>query len=396
MKKNLPPKKPLSIYIHFPYCDVKCPFCNLNAWEKKSFDETPYIQSLKKEFETRTGQMPEISSRYAVETVFMGGGTPSLFSPRAMGEILKTVGRKCEITKSAEISLEAHPLSCKIPELKGWRSAGINRISIGAQSFSENKLKALGRMHGAKQSFESVENAKSAGFQNISIDIISAAPGETPEQFEDDIKTAAGTDANHVSVYGLEIEKGTRFHRLAKSGKLSIPSEDISAQMMEIASDELQKRGLARYEISSFAAHKNRCRHNINYWRCGDYIGLGAGAHSHMTTKNAPLGLRWANPRNPDEYMKNSARNIVPKCAGLDPETGFSDSVMMGMRLAEGMDIGLAEKKFGVKADGDALAKLENGGFISRKNGVVKLTGKGLPVANSVIAEIVSRAKVLP
>ncbi len=388
-------KKPLSIYIHFPYCDVKCPFCNLNAWEEKSFDENVYIQSLKKEYETLTQQMPEIRSRYSVETVFMGGGTPSLFSPRAVGDVLDAVAKKCETATSAEISIEAHPLSCGVEALKGFKSAGINRISIGVQSFLSEKLGKLGRIHGAERSFESVKNAKSAGFENISIDIIAAAPGETPEQFEDDIKNAALTQARHISVYGLEIEKGTRFHSLVKSGEITLPSEDQSARMMEIAANALQTRGMIRYEVSSFAAGGSECRHNINYWRSGDYIGIGAGAHSHMTTADAPLGVRWANPRNPSEYMEKTGRLLLADREKIDALTGFSDSVMMGLRLAEGMDIPRAAKKFGVSADEGGLAELERGGFLKNENGVSRLTVKGLSVANSVIVEIVGKVETV-
>ncbi len=386
-------KKPLSIYIHFPYCDVKCPFCNLNAWEENRFDENLYTESLKKEYETVTRQMPEICSRYFVDTVFMGGGTPSLFSPRAVGNVLEETGKKFEMAACAEISVEAHPLSCETARMSGYKETGINRVSIGTQSFLSDKLAKLGRTHGARESFESIEKTVSAGFENISIDMIAGAPGETPERFEEDINAAAQTGVRHISVYGLEIEKGTRFHALAKSGEISLPSEDQSVLMMKTAADRLKARGMTRYEVSSFAVAGSRCRHNINYWRCGDYIGIGAGAHSHMTTEDAPCGIRWANPKRPADYLEKAGRGIVPNRVKIDAITGFSDSVMMGMRLADGMDISLAAKKFGIRTDGNALCELENGGFVERKNRITKLTGKGLLVANSVIVKIVSKAK---
>ena len=387
-------KSPISIYIHLPYCDIKCPFCNLNAWLEKGFDENLYIKSLEKEYESVTAAMPDMRSTYVIETIFIGGGTPSLFSPESVGRILEAIAEKCETATEAEISIEAHPLSCGVGKISDYREAGINRISIGAQSFSSEKLKTLGREHGAESCFEAIENAKAAGFENISIDIIAAAPGETREMFEDDMKNCGATAATHVSVYGLEIERGTRFYSLAGSGEISLPSQDEYAQMIETAENRLRQYGMERYEVSSFAAKENRCRHNINYWRCGDYIGLGAGAHSHMTTIGAPFGLRWKNPRNPSEYIKKTMQGVIAKHETVDPETGFSDSVMMRLRLSEGMDIRLAEKKFGVRVNMDSLSKLETGGFISRENGVVKLTGKGFPVANRIILEIASEAKM--
>ncbi len=386
-------KKNLSIYIHLPYCDIKCPFCNLNAWAEKGFDENLYIKSLEKEYESVTATMPNMGSGYVIETVFIGGGTPSLFSPESIGRILKATAEKCETAEDAEISIEAHPLSCGFEKTSGYREAGVNRISIGAQSFSSAKLETLGREHGAESCFEAVENAKAAGFQNISIDIIAGAPGETPEMFENDIKNCGSTAVTHISVYGLEIERGTRFYSLFKSGGISFPSQDESARMIETAENRLREYGMERYEISSFAAKKNRCRHNINYWRLGDYIGLGAGAHSHMTTAEAPFGIRWKNPRNPSEYMKKTMRGVIAKHEPVDPETGFSDSVMMGLRLSEGMDVRSAERKFGVCVNSGSLSKLETGGFISRENGVTKMTEKGFLVANRIVLEITSGAK---
>ncbi|WP_462138017.1 radical SAM family heme chaperone HemW [Candidatus Mycalebacterium sp.] len=382
-------KKPLSIYIHFPYCEIKCPFCNLNAWEEKDFDENTYTRAVRGELKALVSEMPELRSRYAVETVFMGGGTPSLFSERAVGGVLEFLAGEFEISNSAEISLEAHPVSCGREKMRGFSTAGINRLSIGAQSFSSEKLKNLGRAHEARLCFEAFKNAQSAGFQNISADIIAGAPGETPQAFEGDIKTAAATGVSHISVYGLEIERGTQFYALAKKGRLKTPSDEDCAQMIEIAAGCLS--AMERYEISSFAAPDAHCRHNINYWRSGDYMGLGAGAHSHMTVPDAPFGLRWANPRNPRKYMEQTARGKTAPRRALDAETGFCDCVMMGLRLAGGMDLAGAEKRFGVRADGRALEKLENGGFVRRENGAVKITEKGFIVANSVIVEITGK-----
>ncbi|QMU56590.1 MAG: radical SAM family heme chaperone HemW [Candidatus Mycalebacterium zealandia] len=384
-------KKPLSIYVHFPYCEIKCPFCNLNAWEEKKFDENAYTRAIRDELKALTSEMPELLSHYEVKTVFIGGGTPSLFSARAVGGVLEFLAGEFEISNSAEISLESHPASCGREKMRGFYTAGINRLSIGAQSFSSEKLKSLGREHEARLCFEAFENAQSAGFQNISADIIAGAAGETPQAFEKDIKTAAATGVPHISVYGLEIERGTQFYALAKKGLLKTPSDEDCAQMIEIAAECLS--AMERYEISSFAAPDAHCRHNINYWRSGDYIGLGAGAHSHMTVRDAPFGLRWANPRNPREYMEQTARGKTAPRQALDAETGFCDCVMMGLRLADGMDLADAEKQFGVRVDVHALEKLENNGLIRRENGAVKITEKGFVLANSVIVEITGKTK---
>lgn len=377
--------------MHFPYCDIKCPFCNLNAWESKKFDEALYVRALESELKALSALMHELRAG-EVETVFMGGGTPSLFSQSAVARVMNAVASRCAVAEGAEVSLEAHPLSCDVLRLKGYTGAGVNRLSIGAQSFDSEKLKRLGRGHGVETCSEAVKNARAAGFENLSVDIIAGAPGETARAFREDIKKAGETGANHISVYGLEIEKGTRFHALARSGELKLPSAGETADMTDAAASELRARGMERYEISSFALPNGACRHNINYWRSGNYIGIGAGAHSHLTTAGAPFGLRWANTRNPAEYMEKAARGELAPMREMDAETGFSDCVMMGLRLTEGMNLRDAEKKFGVRTDRDSLRKLERGGFVLERGQNLKITVKGLAVANSIIAEITGKA----
>ena len=389
---RMPAPKPLSVYIHFPYCAVKCPFCNLNAWERSTFDETAYADCIAREAEAVA---QAAGGDYKVTTIFIGGGTPSLMSGNAVRRILKYASKHWETADETEISLEAHPLSCGREKLESLRTAGINRISIGAQSFLPEKLKILGRDHGAGRCFEAVAAAQAAGFENISVDIIAAAPEETPERFERDIRLAADTGANHFSVYGLEVERGTRFYSLRKSGGITLPSDDEAAEMASLAAGVLQSRGFERYEISSFSTPQTRCLHNINYWLSGDYIGLGAGAHSHMTTADAPFGVRWANPRNPEQYMEAARHRRRARTEILDPETGFSDNVMMGLRLAGGMNLALAEKRFGVRTDAAALERLRRGGLIEREGETVRITEKGLLVANPVIAEVARAGRAI-
>ena len=381
----MPAPKPLSIYIHFPYCTVKCPFCNLNAWERSNFDETAYADCLAREAET-VAQI--VGDGYEVATIFIGGGTPSLMSGAAVKRILNRVPEQWKVASGAETSIEAHPLSCGRERLNLYHAAGVNRLSIGAQSFLSEKLERLGRGHKAEKCFDAVSAARAAGFENISVDIIAGAPGETPERFEADIGLAADAGANHFSVYGLEVERGTRFYSLLKNGGITLPSDDEAAEMAFLTARVLRSRGFERYEISSFASPQTRCRHNINYWQSGDYIGLGAGAHSHITTADAPFGVRWANPKNPEQYMEAARGGRRARTEILDAETGFSDSVMMGLRLADGMNLALAEEKFGVRADAAALERLRRGGLVDGENGTVRITEKGLIVANAVIAEL--------
>lgn len=380
----MPDAKPLSIYIHFPYCRVKCPFCNLNAWESADFDEQSYIRCVEREADAVYACA---GAGYRIETVFFGGGTPSLFSGAAVARAMEAVSKLWPVAQNAEVSIEAHPLSCGHENLRSYRSAGVNRISIGVQSFLTEKLESLGRKHGADMCFESVTKARKTGFENISTDIIAGAPGETCAGFEKDIRLAAETRANHFSVYGLEVERGTPFYSLQKRGSLFFPSEEQVAEMMETAAIVLGEYGMERYEISSFAAGATECRHNLNYWRSGDYIGFGAGAHSHITTPQAPFGRRWANPRDPAAYM----RGTKPEVENISPETGFSDTVMMGLRLAEGINLESAENRFGMKTDRSTLETLSRGGLITAGNGTVRITDKGRLVANSVMAEIVAK-----
>ncbi|MFC1571728.1 radical SAM family heme chaperone HemW, partial [Candidatus Margulisiibacteriota bacterium] len=349
------------------FCKRKCNYCDFVSYAGKEDLIEDYVEALCKEIE----QVPPLplgegSGVRGFETIFFGGGTPTLLEPKHFENILSKV--QCPMS-NVEISMEANPGTSDKAKLKTLRNLGINRLSIGAQSFNNQHLKTLGRIHTAKDIYIVYDNARSAGFDNINLDLIFALPNQTLEEWKSDLETALHLTPLHLSIYSLQIEENTPFHKqgIAKD-------EELDLAMYEYAIETLTAAGFTHYEISNFAKPGFECKHNIVYWRNGNYLGIGAGAHSHLN------GKRWANPDSIEEYLEQRTSNID---TGIVTVTDQRETIFMGLRLLDGLEI---EKFKGFEKEITELTKDE---LLEKEAGKYKLTRRGLYLANEVFAQFV-------
>lgn len=344
-----------SLYIHIPFCKKKCNYCDFVSYADKEDLVDEYVEALCQEIRLAT-----LDS--GLETIYFGGGTPTLLEPRHFEKILNTVPRP---TTHVEISIEANPGTADKAKLKDLRKLGINRLSIGAQTFNDEHLKVLGRIHNAKDIYRFYDDARSAGFDNINLDLIFALPNQTFDEWKTDLKIAINLEPNHLSTYNLQVEENTPF----SNSNLQLPNEDQELAMYEYAIETLPELGYKHYEISNFAQPGYECQHNINYWKNVNYLGIGAGAHSHVN------GKRWANADNIKEYMSRTQRH----------ETGDlqSETIFMGLRLLDGLS---TDKFNGFEKE---VTELIENGLLIQENNHYKLTRQGLYLANEVFEKFV-------
>ncbi|HWR87258.1 MAG TPA: radical SAM family heme chaperone HemW [Acidiferrobacterales bacterium] len=283
---------PLSLYIHFPWCVRKCPYCDFNSHAVRGdLPEDQYIDALLADLES---DLPRVWGR-PVRSVFLGGGTPSLFSPEAIERLLAGVRARVALVPEAEVTLEANPGTVETERFRGYRAAGVNRLSIGIQSFQPEQLKKLGRIHGRDEALAAAQAAHAAGFDNFNLDLMFGLPQQTLDEALTDLRTALALNPTHLSLYQLTLEPNTLFHAQPPE----LPDEDVLAAMQETLQAELADAGFAQYEVSAYAHAGRRCRHNLNYWQFGDYLGIGAGAHAKITDAGGITRLwKVKQPRN--------------------------------------------------------------------------------------------------
>jgi len=335
---------PLALYIHLPWCARKCPYCDFNShtW-KQALPEKQYIDALISDLET---QLPSIWGRRII-SVFMGGGTPSLFSAESIHELLSTLRSYLNCLPGMEITMEANPGSVEQGKFNEFFAAGINRLSIGVQSFNEQKLQALGRIHSAAEAYKAIDVARSAGFENINIDLMFALPEQTVEQGLDDLQQAINLSPEHISWYQLTIEPNTLFYNHPPH----TPSDDDSWEMQQQGQQRLQSAGYEQYEISAYAQKKRQCEHNLNYWQFGDYLALGAGAHGKITRSDTADISRYWQIRQPEAYMQARADERTSGRETLQPEQIVFEFMLNALRLKQGFDIKIFEQHTGLGAD---------------------------------------------
>jgi putative oxygen-independent coproporphyrinogen III oxidase len=291
-----PPPIPLSLYVHMPWCVRKCPYCDFNSHQRGTAPAPrSYIDALMADFER---DLPRIGAR-TIETVFFGGGTPSLFPPEDFARLLEGLRRRARFAPDAEITMEANPGTVERGRFAGYRDAGINRISLGAQSFAPAALERLGRIHTADDTRRAVDELHAAGLANFNLDLMYALPGQTPEEAMADVRVACALAPAHISHYQLTLEPGTVFHARPPP----LPDEDAAYAMQRDCQQFLAAEGFAQYEVSAYARPDSRCRHNLNYWTFGDYLGVGAGAHGKITLGVPDDIIRTEKPRQPREYL---------------------------------------------------------------------------------------------
>jgi len=334
---------PLSLYIHLPWCVKKCPYCDFNSHEFSSseIDEEAYINALIVDLET---ELPRIWGR-TITSVFIGGGTPSLFSVESINKLLSALRARLNISSGIEITLEANPGTAEAEKFRGYRDAGINRLSIGVQSFNDNNLKALGRIHDASEAQRAIEYAQAAGYENFNLDLMFGLPGQTIEDALDDLKVAVALSPTHISWYQLTIEPNTVFY----SKPPRVPSDDDTWLMQEQGQLLLAENNYKQYEISAYAKEKQVALHNVNYWEFGDYLGIGAGAHGKITNVAEGKIERFTRHKIPQRYMELAAsESVVTEIRELKRNDLPLEFMMNAMRLKEGVPANLFLQRTGI------------------------------------------------
>lgn len=322
---------PLSLYVHMPWCEKKCPYCDFNSHERRDGSEAEYIDALLMDLEE---DLPRIWGRRIV-SVFIGGGTPSLFSPESMDRLLSGLRARLNLAVDIEVTMEANPSSAEAEKFSELRSAGINRLSIGVQSFHDDALQRLGRVHGRKQAIKAAEMAHDAGFDNFNLDLMFGLPGQNIKMAAEDLNTAISLEPTHLSYYQLTMEPNTWFYRHPPV----LPDDDLIMTIHDQGQQLLGGSGYGQYEISGYAQQGRECQHNLNYWRFGDYLGIGAGAHAKISSAQAQSVSRISKKRQPDDYLSamNDRAFISTEQLLAKPEL-ISEFMMNALRLNDGFD----------------------------------------------------------
>ena len=372
---------PLSLYIHTPWCVRKCPYCDFNSHERGELPEAAYLQALLKDLDQ---DLPLIKDR-PVETVFIGGGTPSLLSGDFYQQLFQGIRQRLCLTDQAEITLEANPGTVEAGRFAGFREAGINRLSIGVQSFNNAHLQALGRIHDASTAIDAARQAREAGFTTFNLDIMHALPGQSRAQALDDLQQAIALQPTHLSWYELTIEPNTVFYRSPPDQ----PAPDSMADTEEAGFALLASEGVQRYEVSAFSLDGHACRHNLNYWQFGDYLGIGAGAHGKITDAARGTIHRYQKTRKPEDYLahpEQARRQFQP----VTEDDRLFESLMNGLRLVEGIRLQTVEDNTGLPAAQwiKNLGELRQQGLLEVTAQRLHCTDKGMHHLNGVLAKL--------
>jgi len=373
------------VYVHWPFCMAKCPYCDFNSHvHRGEFDEAGYVEAYRQEI----AHLAALTKGRTVQSIFFGGGTPSLMHPRSVEAILEAIATHWSVAPNAEITLEANPTSVEAERFRGYRAAGVNRVSLGVQSLREGPLAELGRRHTVDEAIRAVRLAQSI-FPRSSFDLIYARPKQVLSDWEDELKEALWLAQGHLSLYQLTIEMGTRYFDLWSNGKLKMPDEELSADFYELTQELTRDAGLPAYEISNHARPGQESIHNLIYWRYGEYAGIGPGAHGRLLID----GKRHATAMEklPFEWQKRvSARGHGMATDDiLSWEEEGDELLVMGLRLREGIDPRRFATLSGRQISAHQIAELKKIGFVETlPNGNLRVTDKGWPVLDAVVADL--------
>ncbi len=386
--------EPFSLYVHIPYCIRKCPYCAFNSAALGPPPEEQYVEALLNELR-RHGAQPSWNGR-KISSLYFGGGTPSTFSPGLLLQVLDAADKVFGIAAGAEITVEANPGTISGEGLEALRRGGINRLSLGAQSFHSGLLRALGRIHSADETRKAISLSRAAGFDNLSLDLMYAVPTETLDDLEQDLLEICAHAPEHVSAYCLTIEAGTPFEAKAAAGELLLPDENAALAMMELVQTLLPQKGYEHYEISNYSLPGFHSRHNSSYWNGTDYLGIGAGAHSFSRSAQPGCwGVRWANIENPEAYMKcaAAAQDSAAEQEVLTASQAMCEFFFLGLRRMDGVDLQQFEERFGIAAANvypGVIERLTADGLLNSEGRRVRLSARGFFVADSVAANFAS------
>jgi oxygen-independent coproporphyrinogen-3 oxidase len=374
----------LAVYVHWPFCVSKCPYCDFNSHVRAEIDEGAWRDALLADLAYEAALTPG----RAVGSLFFGGGTPSLMAPATVGAVIDAVAAHWALADDCEITLEANPSSVEAARFRGFAAAGVGRVSLGLQALDDATLKALGRPHDLAEGLAALDVAQ-AHFPRVSFDLIYDRPGQSLAAWEAELTRALAFGTGHLSLYGLTIEPGTRFATLHAKGELVMSGEDLAADLFDLTATLTAAAGLPAYEVSNHARAGAASRHNLAYWTYGDYVGVGPGAHGRRG------GEATVRHRKPENWLAAVAAHGhgIATTAPLDAATRGREALMMGLRLADGIDAAVFATRTGQPladaVDPGRLARLVDLGFVARDAAGLRLTPKGRPLLNAVLAELV-------
>ena len=373
------------VYIHWPFCLSKCPYCDFNSHVRREpIDEARFVRAFSAEIASTAARVPGRT----VSTLFFGGGTPSLMQPATVGAILDAVAKHWHVAPDAEVTLEANPTSVEAARFRGYRAAGVNRVSLGVQALDDAALAELGRMHSAREALDAVAVARSI-FERTSFDLIYARPRQQPKDWADELTRALSEAGEHLSLYQLTVEPETPFAALRAAGKLAIPDDDLARALYDTTQDICAAHGLPAYEISNHARPGAECRHNLVYWRAHEYAGIGPGAHGRLDMDDGRHAT--ATEKRPEAWLmrvEGNGHGLVTDDL-LTREEMADEFLLMGLRLAEGIELARYMAHSGRTIDPDRVAALQEHGLVeTTPAGRLRVTLPGFPVLDAVVADL--------
>jgi oxygen-independent coproporphyrinogen-3 oxidase len=380
------PPEPLAVYIHWPFCRSKCPYCDFNSHVRDNVDEARWTRAVLCDLERQA----EFAPRREVGSVFFGGGTPSLMPPETVAALLEAVHLHWAVTRDLEVTLEANPNSAEADRFRAFAAAGVNRLSLGVQALEPAELRLLGRAHSRNEAIAAIEHART-NFPRFSFDLIYARPGQSLAAWRRELDEALSLASEHLSLYQLTIEPGTAFATAARLGEIALPEGEVAAALYEMTQDRLAAHGLPAYEISNHARPGAECRHNLAYWRYQDYVGIGPGAHGRRTRGGAKYATRQY--RLPEKWLAavEAGGSGLEETVLIDRATATEEMLMMGLRLVEGISRARLEEAAGREIEalfGRNLAPLIEGGFLSLDRERLAATDAGRQRLNAVLAAL--------
>ncbi len=373
------------VYVHWPFCAAKCPYCDFNSHVRAQIEEEAWVDAIAREL-AFVAALNDSSSR-TVTSIFFGGGTPSLISGRAVGRVLEAIAQLWGIAPGAEITLEANPASADAARFRDYRAAGVNRLSLGVQSLDAESLRFLGRLHGVDEAAAAVKLATSL-FDRVSIDLIYARPGQSVDAWRAELGRALAFGLGHFSLYQLTIEDGTPFATLARRGELQTPGEDAGADLYDATQEMMERAGMPAYEVSNHARPGEECRHNLLYWRYGEYAGVGPGAHGRIATAD---GLRaTVGEKLPERWRERVLRDGhgFAEMAPVPVADAAREHLMMNLRLSEGLDLDAYRARWGAILPSESVAMLAADGLVDQRGSRLIVTHKGRLVLNAITAAL--------
>ena len=405
-------RKTFGMYLHIPFCRQKCFYCDFPSFAGREKKIDGYLKALEKEFcllglKLREAARPNIESstlleasdllyvenscfaeqsKFSPRSIYIGGGTPTALNPSQLKELLFIIKKYVAVENAEEFTVEINPGTVDREKLLLLRQVGVNRLSIGVQSFDDACLKKIGRIHTAKEAVDTIELARMLGFANISLDLMYGLPSQDMESLAQSVEKALALPIQHISVYGLQLEEGTAFQRMAEMGKLHLPDDELVEKMHDYIAEGLPKAGYMRYEISNYALTGCESKHNLSYWQDVDYLGLGSGAHSYWQ------GVRYENPREIDDYISLLHAGTLPAAIEeqVDKKAHIEEFCFLGLRTAQGIDRKAFQAKFAVDLldiYGEIIEKMVSQGLLQHTGSGIALTAQGMKYGNQVFAE---------